>query len=226
VLPAGDLGGIRGLGPVEVEPDEPVFHLEWEGRTFGVANAMMAKGVFSVDEFRHAIESIHPVAYVSAGYYGRWLWGLERLLVHHGVVTDEEIDARTRALSLQPDASIPRREDPEFADLLLGAVDAGMSPRREVAAPRRFAVGDRVVACGAGREGHTRLPAYARARTGVVVHCHDAFVFPDSNARRAGEDPQWCYCIRFEAEEIWGVPSETCAPVFLDAWEAYLDPAD
>ena len=81
-----------------------------------------------------------PVAYISVGYYGRWLWGLERLLVHHGVVTDEEIDARTRALSLQPDASMPRREDPELADLLLGAVYAGMSPRsrgRSAAALRR-----------------------------------------------------------------------------------------
>ena len=99
--------------------------------------------------------------------------------------------------------------------------------RRAARSQRRGASPSATVLLRAGRdrEGHTRLPAYARGRTGIVVRCHDAFVFPDSNARRAGEDPQWCYCVRFEAEEIWGVPADTCAPVFLDPWEAYLDPA-
>ena len=29
-----DLGGLDGFGPVEVEPDEPVFHEDWERRMF------------------------------------------------------------------------------------------------------------------------------------------------------------------------------------------------
>ena len=32
-----DLGGMQGFGPVEVEPDEPTFHGEWEARMFAVA---------------------------------------------------------------------------------------------------------------------------------------------------------------------------------------------
>jgi nitrile hydratase len=219
------LGGLRGVGPIEVEPDEPVFHSVWEGRTFGIAVAI-GKGLFSVDEFRYAMECMPPVGYVSVGYYGRWISGLERILVQNGVLTDDEIDARTREFALHPEAPVPRREEPEFADLLLGVVYGGVSARREIDVSRRFAVGDRVVARGTGADGHTRLPAYARGRTGVVVHCHDAFVFPDSNARRTGEDPQWCYCVRFEAEEIWGAAAEARAPVFLDAWESYLEPAD
>ena len=130
---------------------------------------------------------------MSASYYARWMLAAERFLVEQGVLTDEEIDLRTRELALHPDTPVPRREDPEFADAMLGVVYAGVSPRREIDAPRRFDVGDRVVARGSGTDGHTRLPAYARDRTGVVVRCHDAFVFPDSNARRAGEDPHWCY---------------------------------
>jgi hypothetical protein len=27
---AQDMGGAHGFGPVEPEPDEPVFHAEWE----------------------------------------------------------------------------------------------------------------------------------------------------------------------------------------------------
>jgi nitrile hydratase len=219
---ASDVGGLRGLGPVVVEADEPVFHSDWERRTFGIAQTALA---CSVDEFRHAIERIPPVAYMNASYYALWMLATERLLVEHGVLTDEEIDARTRELALHPDTPVPRREAPELADAALDVVYAGLSPRREIDVPRRFAVGDRVVARGSGTDGHTRLPAYARDRTAIVVRCHDAFVFPDSNARREGEDPHWCYCVRFEAEEIWGAAAESRAPVFLDLWEPYLEPA-
>jgi nitrile hydratase len=30
-----DLGGMHGMGRVEIEKDEPVFHAEWEKRVFG-----------------------------------------------------------------------------------------------------------------------------------------------------------------------------------------------
>jgi nitrile hydratase len=218
------LGGLRGLGRIEVEPDEPVFHSEWEGRMFGIAQAVNVK--FSVDEFRYAMERMPPVAYVSVSYYGRWLSGLERLLIEEGVLTGEEIDARMREFALHPEMPVPRREEPEVAESLLGSLYEGVSARRELDVPRRFAVGDRVVARGSGTEGHTRLPAYAGGRTGVIVRCHDAFVFPDSNARRAGEDPQWCYCVRFEGDELWGGEAEGRAPVLVDAFEPYLEAAE
>jgi nitrile hydratase len=220
------LGGLRGLGPIEVEQDEPVFHSEWEARTFGIANAVLGKGLFSVDEFRSSMEHISPVAYVDVSYYGRWISGVERILVNDGVLTENEIDARMRDHALHPELPVPRREEPEFADLLLDIVYGGVSARREIEAPRRFAVGDRVAARGSGTKGHTRLPAYAHGKTGVVTHCHDAFVLPDSNALRAGEDPQWCYCVRFEADELWGDAAEAGAPVFLDLFESYLEPAE
>ena len=34
-----DLGGVEGFGPVEVEPDEPWFHHEWERRVMRAVSA-------------------------------------------------------------------------------------------------------------------------------------------------------------------------------------------
>ena len=31
-----DLGGRHGLGPINPEKNEPVFHEKWEGRAFGL----------------------------------------------------------------------------------------------------------------------------------------------------------------------------------------------
>ena len=38
--------------------------------------------------------------------------------------------------------------------------------------------------------GHTRLPAYARGKVGIIVAQHDGWVFPDTNAHGLGEQPQ------------------------------------
>ena len=35
-----DLGGMMGFGPINPEPDEPVFHAQWERRAFAVTLAM------------------------------------------------------------------------------------------------------------------------------------------------------------------------------------------
>ncbi|HEY8342327.1 MAG TPA: hypothetical protein VIK75_04850 [Calditerricola sp.] len=61
-----DLGGMHGFGPVMVEPEEPVFHAEWEKRAFGLLFATMARGMFNLDQFRHAIERMDPVHYLSS----------------------------------------------------------------------------------------------------------------------------------------------------------------
>jgi nitrile hydratase len=78
--------------------------------------------------------------------------------------------------------------------------------------------------------GHTRLPRYARGKTGQIVRDHGVFVFPDTNAHGLGEHPQHVYSVRFEARELWG---EMAAPtgsiktdaVCIDLWDEYLEPA-
>jgi hypothetical protein len=81
-----DLGGMHGFGPVVVDPDEPLFHAGWEGRVFALVGLAIAGGLANLDAFRHAIERLSPVEYLTAGYYGRWLAALERLVAEHGAL--------------------------------------------------------------------------------------------------------------------------------------------
>lgn len=223
---ASDLGGLRGLGPVVREENEPVFHAEWERRIFGIANVLIGKGLFPVDELRHKIETIDASAYAGTAYYAHWNWGVERLVVEKGILTEDEIDARMREFGRHPEAPVPRQEDPEFTKIALVVFkELGDTPRREIADPQRFAAGDRVVAVGAQTTGHTRLPKYIRGLTGVVDSCDGAFVFPDTSAVGTGENPQWTYTVRFEAEDVWGDVAEQRAPVYVGLWESYLEPA-
>jgi len=95
---AHDLGGMQGFGPVDPEPDEPVFHHDWERRAFALTLAMGFYGAWNIDESRHARERTPPAEYLASSYYQIWLHGLERLLDEHGLVSREEIDARVAQL--------------------------------------------------------------------------------------------------------------------------------
>ncbi len=72
--------------------------------------------------------------------------------------------------------------------------------------------------------GHTRLPRYARGRTGVVARDHGVFVFPDSSAADQGEQPQHLYSVRFAARELWGEEARAGESVLIDLFEDYLEP--
>ena len=75
-----DVGGMLGFGPVEREPSEAVFHHPWEGRVFGMAAGSMMAGVFGTPSFRHAIERMDAVHYLTSSYFEHWLTGLATLL--------------------------------------------------------------------------------------------------------------------------------------------------
>jgi nitrile hydratase subunit beta len=89
-----DLGGMHGMGPIDPEKDEPVFHAEWERRAFGVMMATFAGGHFNVDEFRHGIEHMDPAEYLRSSYYEHWLHTIEANLIEKGVITREELEAK------------------------------------------------------------------------------------------------------------------------------------
>jgi nitrile hydratase subunit beta len=93
-----DMGGMHGFGPVVREQDEPVFHGEFERRTFALALAMMGGRHFNVDEYRRTIERMPPAQYLAASYYEKWLYALEHLLIEKGVVARREIDVVMEAL--------------------------------------------------------------------------------------------------------------------------------
>jgi hypothetical protein len=68
-----DLGGMHGLGRVDVEANEPVFHNPWEKTIFGTMVATMGQGMYNLDEFRHGIEVMNPANYLTSSYYEHWL---------------------------------------------------------------------------------------------------------------------------------------------------------
>ena len=55
-----DMGGMDGFGKVEPEPNEPMFHTEWEGRVLAMVRAMGAAGAFNIDTSRFYRETLPP----------------------------------------------------------------------------------------------------------------------------------------------------------------------
>jgi nitrile hydratase subunit beta len=62
-----DMGGMDGFGPVQPEPNEPVFHAAWERRMFALALALPAAVPYSDDHFRREIERLPPAEYLRIG---------------------------------------------------------------------------------------------------------------------------------------------------------------
>ena len=216
---AQDMGGAHGFGPVEPEPGEPVFHADWERRTFALTLAMGATGEWNLDASRFARESAPPVDYLSSTYYEIWLAGLERLIAERGLVAPEEV-AAGRALG--PARPLGHTLTAADVEQTLGR---GGPTEREAPRRARFAVGDRVLARNMHPPTHTRLPRYVRGHVGTVVSLHGCHVFPDVHAHGGGEDPQWLYAVRFDARELWGADADPTVTVSVDAFEPYLEPA-
>ena len=131
-----DLGGRQGFGRVKAERDEPPFHAAWEGRVHGMSeSAELGPG------FRHTIERMGAVAYLTTSYYEHWLESMETRGVEHGRFTREELAAAAARVAVgEP---VPRRLDPEAAV----AARAMLRPRPKStysAPPPRHAAGDRV----------------------------------------------------------------------------------
>ena len=212
-----DLGGQHGFGPVAPEVDEPYFHAEWEKRALGLTLSCGAFGAWTIDESRHARENIPPATYLAASYYEIWIRALETLLVRHGFVASEELEQGQYLVK----GAEPKRV--LKADMVAGVLAKGGPCDRPLAAAPRFSAGDRVRTRNAHPETHTRLPRYARGKTGTVEAVQGAFVFPDDNAHGKGENPQWVYTVVFDGAEIWGEGAEKGLTVSIDAWEPYLE---
>jgi nitrile hydratase len=211
------MGGQMGFGAIDVEPNEPVFHADWEARVLGLTLAMGAARAWNIDMGRFARESLPPAEYLSSSYYQIWLRGLQKLLVQTGLVSQDELDAGRSLAPGRPGIGVL---EPEYVQR---ALSASVSNERPVATPALFAVGDPVVTRNMNPRGHTRLPRYARAKRGVVERAHGAHVFADANASGRGEDPQWLYTVRFTGVELWGDDADPTLVVSIDAWESYLE---
>ncbi len=213
-----DMGGMHGFGPVEAEPAEPPFHARWEGRVLALQRAMGFTGLWTIDAGRASLEALPPLDYLGSSYYRRWFLGLENRLVQRGLVSADEIAA---GRSLRAGVQLPRK---------LTAADVEKTQTRGNFArptnqPARFKEGDRVRTRNLNPATHTRLPRYARGKTGTVEAIRGCHVFPDTAALGQGDNPQWLYTVVFTARELWGADADPAVRVSIEAFEPYLDPA-
>jgi nitrile hydratase beta subunit len=215
-----DMGGMHGMGPIQHEKDEPVFHQAWEGRVYAINRALGVLGKWSLDASRHGIELLPPADYLRMSYYEKWLARNANLLVEQGLVTLEEMETGKPAQGSQ-------KATPGLTAAAVPAMAArrGSYMRPDAEAKARFKVGQRVRARNMNPEGHTRLPRYARGKHGVIVRHHGIFVFPDTNAHSLGEQPRHLYSVRFAARELWGDGASPHDSVHLDLWDPYLEHA-
>lgn len=210
-----DMGGHMGFGPVMPEPDEPIFHADWERRVLALTLAMGATGSWNIDASRHAREKIPALKYWSSSYYEIWLEALARLMMEHGLINNAEAASGRMEAPPKPVKRVLS------AAMLPATLAKGGPANRPSSRQPLFAVGNTVRARNIHPQGHTRLPRYARGKLGEIVLVHGTHVFPDSSAHGKGDDPQWLYSVRFSARELWG--KESPDHVHIDLWEPYLE---
>ena len=212
-----DMGGMHGLGPVVPDGDDGPFHGAWEGRVHALTLASPSRG--NIDAGRHQRELIPGPDYLRMTYYEKWFTSLQAMLLKADLVTPDEL--RTGRAATDAAKATPH---------LLAAAVAKVQTRpasyeRDVAAAPRFQPDDKVTTINLNPTGHTRLPRYARGRSGIVERAHGAHVLPDSHAHGLGEAPTWLYSVKFSARELWGPEASAIDSVRLDLWETYLERA-
>lgn len=212
-----DMGGMHGLGLIEYERNEPVFHQRWEARALALTLAMGAWGKWNIDATRHARELIPGPEYLRMSYYEKWLTALVDLSIEHGLVTRGELETGRPARG-------SKRETPMLtADIVARVLAKGGPARRDLPIAPRFEIGQHVRAKNINPTGHTRLPRYARGKLGAIERDHGVYVFADSNAHFFGEKPQHLYSVRFSARELWGADGNSRDSVALDLWDDHLE---
>ena len=211
-----DMGGMHGFGRVPFEKNEAAFHHEWERRVWGLRLATRRPSWMNLDCSRHTLERMPPALYLSYSYFERWLYGLTTTMLEAGFVTLDEVK---QAKASPGTASCTDAPGPE-------AVDPHVYSefRREIDALPRFRIGEQVHTGNPHPAGHTRLPRYARDKTGQIHLHHGAHVLPDTHAHGQGESPTHLYTVAFAACTLWGPDASAKDKVFLDIWECHLEP--
>jgi len=213
-----DLGGKQGFGPIDVDEVEVPFHADWEGRMWAIAQCARSPD-WSIDWWRHVRELIDPVDYLSRPYFDSWAQTHIAALIDSGELTLDEI-ASNRSIATAVDRQPSQACEDIFAEIEAQAYRFD----REIEAQPVYRVGDRVFTRQLLPGHHTRLPAYARGKPGVIHAHHGAYVFADVSAQ-GNEIAQHLYSVVFEASDLWIEARDRKDRVFIDLWESYLDPA-
>ena len=213
-----DLGGKQGFGAIDVNEAEVPFHADWEGRMWAI-NQCVRSSDWTIDWWRHVRELIDPIDYLARPYFDSWAQTHIAALIDSGTFTLEEIIAGKSATAAV-DQSSARTISDIFGDIEAQAYRFD----REIDAQPAYQPGDRIFTKQLLPGHHTRLPAYARGKPGVIHAHHGAHVFADVSAQ-GSEEAQHIYSLVFEARDLWPEAQSKRDRVFLDLWESYLDPA-
>ena len=174
-----DLGGTHGLGPVMPEPNEPVFHAEWEKRAFALTLAMGAPGGWNIDMSRFARENRPPRRISGDELLPDLARRAEKLMA--GARPRRATTRSTPATRCTRRSRSSARSRPATSRRC--SIAAGR-PSAKPTARRQFAAGDRVRAKNINPLTHTRLPRYVRGHVGVIERVHRLPRFPGQ--QRAG----------------------------------------
>jgi nitrile hydratase len=215
---AHDMGGMQSFGPIRPEKNEPVFHAPWEGRIAAIYSAVGTLRKWNQDFARQTRESFPAPEYLALDYFRLRYAQTVELLVARGVITRAEL------ASGRPATGTRKAVPPLNADGVAAWFAAGNPKRRDVDVAPQFRVGQQVRTRNLHPLTHTRLPRYARDKSGIVERDHGVFVFPDTNAQFLGEKPQHVYSVRFTARELWGPQAAPKDTVVVNLWDDYLDP--
>lgn len=213
-----DMGGMQGMGAIVYEKDEPVFHAPWEGRVYAMNRAMGAWGRWNLDAWRYDIEVLPPADYLRWSYYEKWLAALENRVVKYGFLTKHELESGKAVVG-------STKSQPVLTPEMARTIDRGIPSSKDPSVLPKFDIGQRVRARNMNPLGHTRLPRYARGKTGQIHRDHGVYTFPDTNAEYQGEKRQHVYSVKFSARELWGDQASLLDSVYIDMWDDYLEHA-
>lgn len=211
-----DMGGMHGMGPIEYDPDEPVFHEPWERRVWGLMRGVGPWGRGRWGSSRFDLERMQPDVYLGVSYYERWFTMIVGRLLRSGLITREEL-ASGKADRTRPEPTrLPAPPRPLSAPAAR-VNDPSIKPL--------FKTGQRVRAQNVNPEGHTRLPRYTRGKAGTIVRNNGPFALQDTDANGIwlGGRAQPVYTVRFAARELWGNGASALDNVYVDVWEDYLE---
>lgn len=98
-----DVGGQDG-GPVDVSEHDTAH---WEWQIDAMVRLALKKGLISdFAELRDGIEKLTAADYENSTYYERWASALAYALVERGVVTEESLADRARAIRERQEAGL------------------------------------------------------------------------------------------------------------------------
>jgi nitrile hydratase beta subunit len=213
-----DMGGMQGMGPIEYEKNEPVFHAGWEARVYAMTRAVAATDKLKGPSVRPPIESLTALEYLRMSYYEKWLTSLIERMVAGGLVTRAEIEnGRPAQGSAKSVPALPAADVPAFMRTI--------PPLRNDPVAPRFQIGQHVRARNINPVTHTRLPRYVRGKAGTIERDRGVAALPDTRVYGLGDKPQHVYSVRFSARELWGIEAAPQDAVYIELWDDYLEPA-